>query len=127
MHALVIEDDAVIAMLLEQELRDFGFTSVDTASSEEDAIVSVARHCPDLVTSDGSLLSGSGVGAVRRIRASIAVPVVFITGDPERARRAHPGMPVLDKPFTSAELVGAVETALLPARRDPVLMHRHRS
>jgi CheY-like chemotaxis protein len=116
MHALVIEDDAVTAMLIEVELRDLGFAAVDLAATEEEAISAVARHCPDLVTSDGSLMAGSGIGAVRKIRASVAVPVVFITGDPERARHCIPTAPNLEKPFTVAQLAAAVELVCnLPA------------
>ena len=111
MHALVIEDDAVTAMLIEDELRDLGFSSVDVAATEEEAISAVARRCPDLVTSDGSLLAGSGVTAVRKIRASVAVPVIFITGDPERAHHCLPAAPILEKPFTIAQFVAAVELA----------------
>ena len=111
MHALVIEDDMITAMFIEDELRELGFSSVDIASSEAEAIAAVALRCPDLVTSDGSLLSGTGIGAVRQIRASCQVPVIFITGDPDRARRSMPGAPVLEKPFTIAEFVAAVEQA----------------
>lgn len=109
MHALVIEDDAIIAMLIEDELREIGFKSVDVASTEEEAIEAVSRKGPDLVTSDGSLLAGTGVGAVRQIRDVLAaVPVIFITGDPEEARRCLPDVPVLEKPFSLSQLVAAV-------------------
>lgn len=111
MHALIIEDDAVIAMLIEDELRDLGFSSVDCAASESEAIEAVARRCPDLVTSDGSLLSGSGIRAVRTIRSSLSVPVIFITADPDGARRSHPGVPVVEKPFSVRQLITAVERA----------------
>jgi CheY-like chemotaxis protein len=111
MHALVIEDDAVTAMMIEDELRDLGFTSVDLAATEEEAISAVAGHCPDLVTSDGSLLMGSGIGAVRAIRAAVAVPVIFITADPERMRHRMPAAPILEKPFTVAQFIDAVELA----------------
>lgn len=111
MHALIIEDDAVTAMFIEDELRDLGFTSVDTASTEHEAISAVAQHRPDLVTSDSSLLMGSGISAVRKIRASHSAPVIFITGDPESARRCYPEAPVLEKPFTICQLLNAVEQA----------------
>lgn len=116
MHALVIEDDAITAMLIEDELRDFGFTSVDVASTEEEAIQSVAKRCPDLVTSDGSLLSGSGASAVKKIRSLCSTPVIFVTGDPERARRCIPGVPVIEKPFSLTQFSGAVESALAADR-----------
>jgi DNA-binding response OmpR family regulator len=109
MHALIIEDDALSAMLMEDELRDNGFTSCDTAPTEEDAITSVAIRWPDLVISDGSLLGGSGISAVKRIRDSAQVPVIFVTGDPENARRHMPGTPVIGKPFSIYELARAIE------------------
>ena len=111
MHALVIEDDAITAMFIEDELRDLGYSTVDTVSTEQEAIAAVAKRCPDLVTSDGSLLMGSGVDAVRKIRASVSVPVIFITGDPENARRCLPSAPVLEKPFSVAQLIAAVRQA----------------
>ena len=117
MHALVIEDDAITAMLIEDELREFGFTSVDVASTEEEAIHSVAQRCPDLVTSDGSLLSGNGASAVKRIRNLCTTPVIFVTGDAERARRMLPDVPVLEKPFSLAQFIAAVAQALTGHRR----------
>lgn len=118
MHALVIEDDAVTAMLIEDELRDFGFASVDVASTEEEAFQLVAKRCPDLVTSDGSLRSGSGAGAVRRIREFRPTPVIFVTGDPEGARRSFPGAPVLEKPFSLTQFTAAVKDALTQSNPD---------
>ena len=109
MHALVIEDDAITAMLIEDELRDLGFSSVDTAATEQEAIAAVARRCPDLVTSDGALLGGNGVNAVKQIRSHFAVPVLFITADSESARLSMPKTPVLEKPFTVSQFVAAVE------------------
>lgn len=111
MHALIIEDDAITAMMIEDELRDLGYSSVDTASTEQEAIEAAARQCPDLVTSDGSLVHGSGVGAVRKIRAALFVPVIFITGDPDSARHCIPDAPVIEKPFSIAQLVAAVEAS----------------
>ena len=115
MHALVIEDDAITAMLMEDELRDLGFVSVDIASTEQEAIEAVARKCPDLVTSDGTLLSGSGLGAVRRIRDLCSTAVLFVTGDPASARRTMPRLPVLEKTFTIDQFNAAVKSALAPA------------
>ena len=38
MHALIIEDESLIAMTIEHTLRDCGFTSFDFAASSEAAI-----------------------------------------------------------------------------------------
>lgn len=111
MHALVIEDDSLIAMFIEDELRALGFTSVDTAASEADALAAARRRTPDLITSDGRLEQGSGVAAVQSIRATGAVPVIFCTGDPEQARRSLPETIILEKPFSAAQLARAVGQA----------------
>lgn len=115
MRALVIEDDAIIAMLIEDELRDLGFSSVDVATTEDEAVLAVTRRRPDLVTFHGSLLAGTGAGAVGQIRCSLSVPVIFITADPEAARNCLPDAQVLEKPFTRAQLSAAVEQVQLPA------------
>jgi CheY-like chemotaxis protein len=47
MHALVIEDEALIAMAIEEALRGCGFTSFDFAVSAEEAAAAAARKCPD--------------------------------------------------------------------------------
>src|SRR6185312_10360608 len=115
MHALIIEDDVITAILIEDELRDLGYSSFDTASTEQEAIEAVGRRCPDLVTSDGALLVGSGAGAVHHIRTSLQVPVIFITEDPEQARKFLTDAPMLEKPFSVSQLITAVEQAQ-PAR-----------
>ena len=112
MHALVIEDDPITAMLIDHELRDLGFKSVDCASTEEEAISSVARRSPDLVTCDGTLRIGSGLAAARVIRQSLPVPIIFITGDAEHARRYMPNAALLEKPFGLAALSRAVAMIL---------------
>lgn len=114
MHALVIEDDRVTAMLIEDELRELGFDSTETASTAEEAIAAMNRRCPDLVTSDASLTAGSAIAAVRAILDCCSVPVIFITGDPEAARDAVAGARILEKPFTEGQFINAVQTALAP-------------
>jgi|tagenome__1003787_1003787.scaffolds.fasta_scaffold20976684_4 CheY-like chemotaxis protein len=111
MRALIIEDDAVIAMSIEDELRDLGYSSIEIAVTEEEAIQAAAKAQPDLLTCDGRLLSGSALRAVRKIQASCSVPVIFITGDPDRVPGWFPRTRVVAKPFSSSELCSAVQHA----------------
>ena len=53
MHALIIEDECLIAMAIEDALRDCGFTSFDVAVSADEAVAAAARKCPDLITEIG--------------------------------------------------------------------------
>lgn len=111
MHALIIEDEAVIAMALEEILTGCGFTSFDFASSPEEAIAAAKRSCPDLITADVDLKPGSGIDAVNVICSGPPIPVVFITGTPLEAVARMPQHPLVLKPFTAVTVTAAVKQA----------------
>jgi CheY-like chemotaxis protein len=99
-------------MLIEDVLREMGYTSFDVAAEQAAAIDLAMIRCPDLITADDRLTQGSGIAAVRHICAHIAIPVVFITG----VETGVPDAVCLVKPFRPAELHEAVETAIATAR-----------
>ena len=74
MHALVIEDEFLTAQLIEDRLRELGFTTFAFAMDEEEAVTAARERCPDLIASDVELLSGCGIDAVRRICAEKSSP-----------------------------------------------------
>lgn len=86
MHALVIEDQALFAMLLEDELRELGYSSFDIVATEADAINSAANNRPDLITADQRLAAGSGVDAIRAICTEHHIPFVFVTSYQDEVR-----------------------------------------
>jgi DNA-binding response OmpR family regulator len=110
MHALIIEDEAAIAMTIEDMLLAMGFETADMAATEADAVTLALARRPDLITADICLLEGTGVSAVLRIREAMDHPerllVVFVTGNPDLAQ----GMPdpVLEKPFAFSQLEHAI-------------------
>jgi CheY-like chemotaxis protein len=110
-RALVIEDNALIAYLLQELLVESGFTAVDLAGTQAEAVSLAERWCPDLITADERLASGSGVMAIREICQVIAIPVVFIIGDAENVARSVQSALILQKPFTSSAFVAAIEEA----------------
>lgn len=112
MHEMMIEDEAVIAMALEEILTGCGFTSFDLASSPEEAIEAAARSCPDLITADNDLKPESGIEAVKVICLGPPIPVVFITGTPIDAEVRMPQHPLVLKPFTAATVIAAVKLDL---------------
>ncbi len=114
MHALIIEDHSLIAMFIEDELRDLGYTSFDVATDQSGAIGIASKRCPDLITADNRLTEGSGVRAVLEICARQAIPVVFITGNPHEL--GIPDAVSLPKPFASSDLGEAVQRAIATAR-----------
>ena len=108
MHALIIEDEPMIALVIEDFLRESGFISVDIAATQTEAVESAAGYCPDLITADVRLADGCGIAAVQAIRSRKNVPVLFITATAEDLSDRLPRAAVLGKPFTSDELGSAL-------------------
>lgn len=111
MHALIIEDEFLTAMLIQDQLGDLGFTSFDIAMDEDEAYAAASEHRPDLITSDVQLNPGSGIDAVERIRSSQPVPFLFITASAMVVRERCPKATVIQKPFGMADLRDAVQHA----------------
>ena len=114
MHALIIEDEPLIAATIEAELKDLGYTSSSVVTSEAEALASAERHEPDFITVDDRLEGGSGTQAVLKICAHRAIPVVIITGNPFEV--ALPDVVTLGKPFSTAAFRAAWQRAKLTAR-----------
>ena len=112
MHALIIEDESMIAMAIEDVLRDCGFTSFDLAASPDAAIAAASRQCPDLITSDVQLKPGCGIDTVLLICSGKSIPVIFITGNADDVKLRIPDAYVLPKPFSDESLAAAVAHAL---------------
>ncbi len=112
MHALIIEDESLIAMAIEDALRGCGFTSFDLAVSAEDAVAAAARNCPDLITADVELRPGCGITAVQSICSSQPIPVLFITGSPGAVRLRMPGHALVEKPFEESHIMEAIQIAM---------------
>jgi CheY-like chemotaxis protein len=104
MHALIIEDEPIIALLIEDHLRSIGCTSVDFAVTEAEAVAAARIRAPDLITSDVRLAEGCGIAAVQTICNERPIPVVFITATGWEVRARIRDAVVLAKPFAPAEL-----------------------
>jgi CheY-like chemotaxis protein len=111
MHALIIEDEPLIALLIEDHLRAVGYISIDFAVTEAEAVAAARRRCPDLITSDVHLAAGCGIAAVEAIRSGHLIPVVFITANGQDVSRRMKDATVVAKPFTVADLRQALGTA----------------
>lgn len=118
MHALIIEDEALIAMSIEEILSACGFKSFDVASSCEDAIRAAELRCPALITADGQLCPGSGIDAVNAICGSNPIPVIFITATPTEVASRMPHHPLIVKPFTSEAVISAVNLVMTNPQKD---------
>jgi CheY-like chemotaxis protein len=97
--------------LIEDRLRDLGFTSFAFALDEEDAVAAASERCPDLITSDVRLRRGCGIDAVQRICDEKPIPVLYITGNATTVRERCPWAVVIQKPFVTADLGEGVRKA----------------
>ena len=109
MHALIIEDESLIAMAIEDALRGCGFASFDIAVSADEAVTAAARQCPDLITADVELRPGCGITAVQSICSERPIPILFITGSPGEVRVRMPGHALDEKPFDSDHIMEAIK------------------
>ena len=106
-HALVIEDEMLIAMEIEQQLEELGFASVDVADTPSGALASATARRPDLITADARIIGGTGIEAVQAITKALGpVPVVYITGNRELLASPENDV-IIDKPMGPCDLARA--------------------
>lgn len=107
-HVLIIEDEAIMAMDLAALLKREGATSVAFAASQKEAVRKALERKPDLITSDVTLIEGTGPEAVSIIRTAIGpVPVIYISATPEACHPVEAGCVVFDKPFDRVAIAQA--------------------
>lgn len=111
MHALVIEPQVFTSFMIEDALRDAGFTSVAIAMTEEEAVSAAEVQPPDLITAAVQLREGSGVEAVKAIRAKHDAPVLFVTQQVADVPPESPDVTVVRKPFHLPDLFQAIRRA----------------
>ncbi len=127
---LIIEDEALIAMELSRIVQEMGLTVIGTASRQDDALEAVERERPGLVLADIQLQdNGSGIVAAHGILQQLNVPIVFVTGYPDRLLTGEGFEPafIVTKPFREdalkATIAQALSTYAAPSR---AIEHRER-
>jgi PAS domain S-box-containing protein len=115
-RVLVIDDEAVVRALLRRSLERRGYT-VSEASDGHSGIAAIRETLPDLVVLDMNMPELDGADVLRRVRdEGILVPVLMTSGhiDPTAESRlaAASYQAFLQKPFSVAELVSAIENAM---------------
>ena len=113
---LIIEDEPLIAMDLEQIVRDLGHDVAGVATTHEDAVAAFENSDAGLVLADIQLADGSsGVDAVQDILAIAPVPAISITAFPEKLLTGHRVEPtfLISKPFGRNTVRAAISQSLL--------------
>jgi|GEM_PF-1918221 len=119
---LIVEDDAIIAMRLQEMLSAWEYRT-QVASSAKGALDEISRLSPDLVLMD-ICLDGNldGIQAAEQIKDQFGPPTVFLTAYSdelllERAKLAEP-YGYLVKPIQERELRSTVEMVLFKHSMD---------
>ena len=112
-RVLLVEDEALVAMLLETILEDMGCIPVGPAASVEDGLV-MANDAESL---DAALLdvnvAGRQVFPIAEALKTRGVPFVFSTGYGESGLPdAWRGHPTVQKPFTESAIRAALMKAM---------------
>lgn len=114
LHILVVEDEVMVAMLLEDMLQDFG-CSVELAPSIEKALDSIHNQILDGVLLDMNI-HGRKTTAVAEELVSRSMPFLLVTGygagdsDPPVIKAA----PRLQKPFNLKDLAQRMSEVFVP-------------
>ena len=122
-RVMVVEDEAVVALHLRQELLKLGYTVAGVATAGEQALKMVEEVFPDVVLMDihiqGEL---DGIETAKRIPRYLHIPVIYLTAYSEDTtlKRAGDTYPYgyLIKPFLDRELHATIKMALERSRAD---------
>lgn len=114
-RVLIIEDNALISMLLSMMLEGLGYEVCAVAATESEAIAAAEKNRPDLMIVDDRLGDGSGIRAADAICRDGFVPHIFVSGDISGIRQRRPDAVAVAKPYRAAELQGAIGRAMRAA------------
>jgi len=125
---LIVEDEAITALDLKQQLISMGHDVVGMVDNAAGAVKAAAELKPCLVLMDIRLAGDiDGITAASAIRGYDNIPVVFLTAHAdattlERALKAAPFGYIL-KPFQHHELKGCIEVALYKHSKESEISH----
>jgi DNA-directed RNA polymerase specialized sigma24 family protein/CheY-like chemotaxis protein len=112
---LIIEDEALIALDLEDLVTNLGHRVIGIGRTRSEAVALAKARRPGLILADIQLADGSsGMDAVNDLINSFEVPVIFITAYPERfltGERPEPAF-LISKPYQPSTVSALVSQAL---------------
>uniref|UniRef100_UPI0035CBD7E1 response regulator n=1 Tax=uncultured Sphingomonas sp. TaxID=158754 RepID=UPI0035CBD7E1 len=98
---LIVEDEPLIAMMIEDFLEVLGKTAAGTADTVEAALALVAKGGIDAAILDVNLRGGEKSFPIADALAAAGIPFVFATGgSQDTVAEDYRDRPTLPKPFT---------------------------
>jgi CheY-like chemotaxis protein len=122
MKILIAEDNALVALDLEQQVTDAGHIVVGIADTASKVIALVMDQGADLALMDVSLAGGScGIDVALVLKERFGVPSVFVTATlTKRWAMSQVGIGHLSKPYSEEEIVAAILAVEVTLRDEPL-------
>ncbi|NTV63093.1 MAG: response regulator [Oscillochloris sp.] len=113
---LIAEDNDLVSLTLEEQLKGLGYDVIGIARNGAEAITLASRLKPDLIMMDIRMPEMEGTEAAARIRDLMSVPIIMLTAyadkDTVRKAEAAGALAYLVKPVNENELPPAINIAL---------------
>jgi DNA-binding response OmpR family regulator len=115
LRVLVVEDEALVAMLIEQYLTEFGCVVASSVRRIANGLESLGENSIGAAVLDVNV-GGESVSPIAEVLEEREIPFIFASGYGARGiePRWH-GRPVLEKPFSAQDL----RVALLASLKHP--------
>ncbi len=100
---LIVEDEVIIAMSLQNDLKQLGYDVSGPVVNGEEAVLVAFKEKPSLILMDINLIGGmDGIDAIQKIHEKEYIPIIYMTGysnkeTKERAMKTQP-LAYLEKP-----------------------------
>ncbi len=115
-RVLIAEDNELVALTLEEQLSNLGYTVVGVAHSGAEAVRLCIKLSPDIVIMDMQMPEMGGDAAAQQIAKQHPTPVIMLTAysDSEHIRRAENSgaLAYLIKPVNPEELPPTIDVAI---------------
>lgn len=112
-RVLVVEDEPLIAIMLDEALSDFGYTVVGPVENLKAAIQLAASERIDTAVVDVNI-DGQIADAVADKLLDRGIPFLFVSGYARQLGLRYANVPLLRKPFSFDDLHRAVDELLNP-------------
>jgi CheY-like chemotaxis protein len=108
LSVLVVEDESLVALMLEDYVKDLGCRLALTTESIGSALQKIENFSPDFVILGVMMIDGEPDFSIADDLASRGIPFIFCSGHHgDVIADRHRDKPFLSKPFGDAELRGA--------------------
>ena len=123
MNILIVEDESLVALDLEETIKDFGYKNIKSCNSVNEALETIKNFCPNITIMDINLEDKiDGIELANIIKNRCSSSIIFLTAysDTKHIQKAIDIEPLgyLIKPINKQELYALIK---LEQKRDVII------